>query len=178
MDLILFLVFLIITLGGYYAQYDKIYKHKSSYGVSFNAYIISFIATSSLFINSYSQKDYVFILAIIELVLLIIGLFLIYKYKQEPLEKLSTSFIIALTFSFFMIHKYFKAIKNYNTKGKINVSISSYLLFIILDLIIIYLTTNQFIKICSSITIIVFIYIIIDTYIKNHHILNNDEIRN
>ena len=77
-----------------------------------------------------------------------------------------------------MIHGISQAIKNYNTKGKINVSISSYLLFIILDLIIIYLTTNQFIKICSSITIIVFIYIIIDTYIKNHHILNNDEIRN
>ncbi len=167
MDFILFLFFLIVTLVGYYAQYNKIYKHKSSYGVSLNAYIISFIATTSLFLNSYSQQDYVFILAISELLLLVMGLFLIYKYKQEPLEKISIAFLIALIFSFFMIHGVSQAIKNYNTKGKINISISSYLLFIILDLIIIYLTSNQFIKICSTITIIIFIYIIIDTYIKN-----------
>ena len=88
MDFILFLFFLIVTLVGYYAQYNKIYKHKSSYGVSLNAYIISFIATTSLFLNSYSQQDYVFILAISELLLLVVGLFLKYKSKQKPLDKI------------------------------------------------------------------------------------------
>ena len=168
MDFLLFIFFLIITLIGYYVQYSKIYKNKSSFGISFHAYIISFVATFSLIINSYSQKDYVLILAISELILIIIGMYLIYKYKKEPLEKTSISFFIALFFSFFMIHGISQAIKNYKTKGKINVSISSYLLFILLDLIIIYLTNNIFIKICSSITIIVFIYIILDTYFKNY----------
>ena len=67
-----------------------------------------------------------------------------------------------------MIHGIAQAIKNFKTKGKINISINSYLLFISLDLIIIYLTTNKIIIFCSCITISVFIYIIIDTYIKNY----------
>lgn len=166
---ILFFTFLFITLGGYYAQYSKIYKYKSSYGISFNAYIVSFIATSSLCINSYSQKDYVFIISIIELILLLIGLFLIYIYKKNDFnEKFSFSFFISLFFAFFMIHGIAQAIKNFKTKGKINISINSYLLFISLDSIIIYLTTNKLIIFCSCITISVFIYIIIDTYIKNY----------
>ena len=93
MDFLLFIFFLIITLIGYYVQCSKIYKNKSSFGISFHAYIISFVATFSLIINSYSQQDYVFILAISELLLLVIGLFLIYKYKQEPLEKISIAFL-------------------------------------------------------------------------------------
>ena len=166
---ILFIVFLFITLGGYYAQYSKIYKYKSSYGISFNAYIVSFIATSSLCINSYSQKDYVFTIAVIELVLLLMGLFLIYIYRKDDFnEKFSSSFFISLAFAFFMIHGVAQAIKNFKTKGKVNVSINSYLLFIFLDSIIIYLTSNKLIIFCSCITISIFIYIIIDTYIKNY----------
>ncbi len=169
MNDILFFTFLFITISGYYIQYNKIYINKSSYGISFNAYIVSFIATSSLCINSYSQKDYVFIISIIELILLLIGLFLIYIYKKNDFnEKFSFSFFISLFFAFFMIHGIAQAIKNFKTKGKINISINSYLLFISLDLIIIYLTTNKIIIFCSCITISVFIYIIIDTYIKNY----------
>ena len=163
-DSVLFCIVFTITIVSYLTQIFKIVKNKSSDGVSLQAYIITFIALIVMTINTDSDK--VYILAIVESILASIGIIVIYFYSKE-FEKSSKDFFIAFICSFFMIHGVMQGIKSFKHNGFSTVSISSYTLWILLDCIIIYFESDKNVIIALIITILIYLYIIIDTMIKN-----------
>lgn len=164
MDSILFIFVVTITIVSYSTQIFKIVKNKSSDGVSLQAYIITLIALIVMAINTDSDK--VYLLAITESLLTFIGIMIIYIYSKT-FEKNSTNFIIAFICSFFMIHGVMQGIKSFKHKGISNVSINSYVLWALMDGIIIYFESDIKVIIALSISISIYFYITIDTIIKN-----------
>lgn len=164
MNELLFFVVLLITGASYILQFYKILKSKTSIGISLQAYLITFIAISILTFNA--DSNYVFYLGAIEMVLSGFGVFLIYYYRED-LEKITKSFLIALFGSFFMIHGVMQGIKSFNHRAYSNVSVSSYLLWVFMDGIIIYFAEDNKIIIALFISVLIYFYIIIDTLYKN-----------
>jgi len=172
MSNLFFYIVLTLILTSYATQLNKIYKNKSSTGISLQAYIITFIAITLLTFNADSKE--VFYIGFLEMILSLFGILLIYYFKNEE-EKISKIFIVALTGSFFMIHGIMQGIKSFQHKGKSTISISSYLIWIAMDLMIIYLATDIKIIIALLISILIYVYIIIDTIFKNKlYILSYD----
>ena len=160
---IVLIIFTLLSIS-YLHQFYKIVYSRSSIGVSFQAYIVTLIAASSMVLNA-DEKTVIF-LGLIEVILASLVTFVIHKYSSKS-ESYNINFFVALSASFFMIHGVMQTIKNYTHKEISNVSISSYLIWIMMDLLIIYLATDIKVIIALSISILLYFYIIIDTQIKN-----------
>lgn len=166
MELIFFLTVLSLTCISYIIQFYKILTTKTSKGVSLQAYIITFVAIAILTINADASK--VFYLGVVEMILSLFGAILIYRYREDT-EKLSRSFLMALGASFLMIHGVMQGIKSYSHKGYSSVSVISYLIWILMDIMIIYLAEDIKIILALGVSILIYFYIIVDTMLKNYY---------
>jgi O-antigen ligase len=162
----IFYITIILVSFGYISQFYKIIKNKSSIGVSIEAYYVTFI--SVMVMTILSETNEVYMIALTELILTIYGIYIINKYKKDKLKRLDKDFYISLVLSFFMIFGVAQAIESYKDKNNITqVSIQSYLLWIMLDSMVIYMAENNMIIAALSTSISIYVYIIINTMIKN-----------
>jgi len=165
-DLFIFVISSCLILMGYSFQCLTILKNKSSRGISFNAYLITFIA--SVMLTLIAKNDYVFYLGILETLLVVISMLIILHYKDYDLvEKKGVIFSIALVGSFFMLHGIMQMIKSFNHHDVTSISLRSYLSFITLDALIIYLAEDIKIIIALSVCIVIYTYICSDAIYKN-----------
>lgn len=162
---IVFVITFVAVVIGYSLQLIKIIKKKSSKGVSFQAWFITFIAASIITFNADAES--VFIIASSEVLLSILGMFLIFLYRSQNSEKATPVFFIALFASFFMVHGVMQAIESYRHIGRSNVSIGSYSTWILLDVMVIYLAEDLKIMFALGISIFLYLYIVIATFLKN-----------
>ena len=151
--------------GGYVTQILRMFRGMDATGVSFQAYLVTFIAACVMTFNA--ESDAVLMLGATEALLCLMTMIPILLFNQGRTERITPSFWIALICGFFMIHGVLQGIKTYKTTEYSRVSISSYLLWIILDLMIIYLAANLMIQIALSISIVIYCFIIVNTGMKN-----------
>lgn len=163
MDFQLFTISLIIITISYLTQLIKVIQVKNANGLSLDAYYLTLI---SLFLITLSSNDrYVIILTSLELILSLISIVIIIYFQK--VWKPAKDFFYAVFFSFLMIFGVAQSIKSFKSKGYSSVSISSHLLWFLLNSILIYLSNDLYIQIPLIITNILYIYIIFDTFKKN-----------
>lgn len=165
MDLNLFFITVLLAGFAYYNQFIKIIREKSSSGVSIDSYLISGMAEAVMFFCS--EVFLVKLIIIFHLFFSLFGAYLIYKYRTTSIKLFSSDFVVSLFFSFFMIFGVAQSLASFKNKSKYtNVSINSYLLFFILNVITLYLETNIYVLLSLCITNFLYGFIIIDTYLK------------
>lgn len=159
-------VTVLITIIGYVSQSLKIYKNRSSSGVSLGAYIISLITVLS--VSGHAESEHLVIASFVEAACILFTLSLIRLYSDKANKhKFGWPFWFSLFLSFFMIRGVMQAVTSYGHSGKSNVSISGYVTWITLNMCLIVLAENNYVTAALLCTTMVFLYIIAVTYIQN-----------
>lgn len=153
--MVLFLIFI-----AYAQQIFVILKKQSSHGISFQAYIVTCIACAALVLNADNLE--VFQVAIFELILAIITMFLIVFFRSVDFTESYQNgiFLAAMLGSFFMLHGVTQTIKSYKENVMCNVSSVSYGIWIFQDILLLQLTKEHFIQIAIVSNIMMYLYII------------------
>lgn len=178
MDSILFLICLGIVFYGTFIQAFKIFRNKSSFGVSYQATLISII--SNIVILYQSQNGYLFKIAFFDFIIMsfLLLTILYFRPKNDIKEPLDLRFILSFSLSFLSITGVSQSIKSFLNKTNITyVSISAYSSFLLLKLITLYFAENILLIIAFSISSILFSYIIIDTFLKTRRKSTNHNIK-
>ena len=149
-----------LLLVGYFFQFFKLFKNKSSIGISLHTYFITIITLVVLLVNA--QSSFVIQVVIFEFLLVFIMLIIIYYYKSFDLfNESKADFIASLILSFMPINGVSQAIKSYKNKNRnSNVSILMYLNFFIFKTLLLYNAVDMQIIIATSLTLVVYTYII------------------
>ena len=176
MNPITYLVILLLLCATFF-QVSRIITNKSAVGLSRNVHIIGLVAGISIIYNSKTIDLYVIGIVDVLFALTFMGLITFYNLAENTTEEEKENpyfFWASLMSAFLVIFGVAQAIKCYQAKKKTtNVSIYSHLIFIIIGLLEIYLAEDSLIIVGTSISILVFIYIIHSSieyskiYIKN-----------
>lgn len=158
-----FLISLFIISISYLTQLLKIYKSKKADGVSVDAYYLTVISLTLIVFSS--NDKLVILLTGLELILSLLTIVIIIWYQK--IWKPAQEFFLAVGFSFLMIFGVAQSIKSFKTKGKSQVSMTSYILWFFLNGILIFLSNDWYIQLPLIITNMLYIYILIDTFRKN-----------
>lgn len=155
--LILSLIFLLV---GYSFQFYKLFRSKSSVGISLHTHFITVITLITLLINA--QSIFVIYAVSFEFILVFILLTIIYYYKSYDLfNENKLDFSISLILSFVPINGIAQAIKSYKNKNiDSNVSILMYCNFFIFKTLLLFEAIDIQIIIATAITLVVYTYII------------------
>lgn len=155
-------VFIVASLimVAYLQQIYAIVKNRSSHGISFQAYMITMIATLSLLFNA-DTKNVLFI-ALTELALVLLTTYLIIYYRSTDFwEKYTTGvFPFALIASFGMLHGVTQTIKMFREEYKSSVSSFAYIIWIFQDVLLISITNSIVIITAFVLNIFMYSYII------------------
>lgn len=155
-------VFIIVTLIiiAYAQQIYAIIKSRSSHGISFQAYVVTTIATLVLLYNA-DTKSVLFV-ALTELALVLLTTYLIIYYRSSDfLEKYTNGvFAFAIAGSFGMLHGITQTIKMFQEEHKSSVSSFAYIIWIFQDVLLISITNSVVIITAFVLNISMYSYII------------------
>lgn len=153
-------IIIALIISAYAQQIYAIVKNKSSHGVSFQAYVVTTVATLALLFNA-DTKSVLFV-ALTELTLVLLTTYLIIHYRSTDFWEKYTNgvFAFALAGSFGMLHGITQTIKTYKEEHKSSVSSFSYVVWIFQDVLLISLTNSIAIITAFVLNISMYSYII------------------
>lgn len=155
-------VFVIVALiiSAYAQQIYSIVKNRSSHGISFQAYVVTTVATLALLFNA-DTKSVLFV-ALTELALVLLTAYLIIHYRSTDFWEKYTNgvFAFALAGSFGMLHGITQTIKTFQEEHKSSVSSFAYAVWIFQDVLLISITNSVTIITAFVLNISMYSYII------------------
>ena len=158
---ILTVVIIFFSLG---TQFVKMYKLKTSNGVSANAYIFGFLSQLTTFIVA--DNNYIVIISIIGMIGSLTNVFTIYYYNhknkvfKENMES-KLDFILGIISSLFMIFGFSQALKSFKHKGVTkNVSKIAYIFSFLYALMISYMSIDIKVFIGSVISMFLYLFVL------------------
>jgi len=167
-DSTIFIIITTLNLFAYIRQTIKLYTSKDSQGVSLQGYIITI--SSMLFLYFTAESQYIIYIVYFEFIILflIISFAFIYDKTNTIFNENKFDFMISFLCSCVYITGISQAIKSFKSKENItSVSISSYVIWFFFKIGIIFMATNQLIIVATSVTLLVYLFIISDTILKN-----------
>jgi len=155
---VLFYFNLTCVILSYGIQTLKIVKLKDSHGVSFQGFIINCIVHISTM--TICESEYIFVISAVSFTVSAIMAGVVKYYENARVPESKMAFWVSLILSFFMVAAVAQAVKTWQHKGKTNVNIASWWIWVAVVAVNIHLVEATEVIIALSITMVMVLYVI------------------